>query len=53
MECCEDFNVSESCLGLCSPADVMAGNKNRLNACTQYDAIIEKCWQEADGKIQG
>merc|ERR1712126_381909 len=47
-ECCEDSSVPELCLGLCSPADAMARQENRVTACSKYDTIIEKCFQAAE-----
>merc|ERR1711942_192977 len=40
-QCCEKANVPEFCLGNCSPADVMARQGKRINACSKYDTIIE------------
>merc|ERR1712112_14898 len=47
-QCCEKANVPEFCLGLCSPADVMARQGKRINACSKYDTIIEECFQAAE-----
>jgi len=52
-ECCENANVPEFCLGLCSPADAMARQEKRITACSKYDTIIEGCFQAAEPKIQG
>jgi len=49
-QCCEKANVPEFCLGLCSPADVMARQGKRINACSKYDTIIEECFQAAEAK---
>merc|ERR1712168_1736508 len=49
-QCCEKANVPEFCLGLCSPADVMARQGRRINACSKYDTIIEECFQAAEAK---
>merc|ERR1711872_1146380 len=49
-QCCEKANVPEFCLGLCSPADVMARQGKRINACSKYDTIIEGCFQAAEAK---
>jgi len=43
-ECCEDSNIPEFCLGLCSPPDAMARQEKRLTACSQYETTIEKCF---------
>jgi len=47
-ECCENSSVPEFCLGLCSPADAMARQENRITACSKYETIIEKCFQAAE-----
>jgi len=46
-KCCEDSDVPESCLGLCSPTDAMSRSilGDSLNACAKYKASIEKCFQ--------
>jgi len=49
-ECCENSSVPEFCLGLCSPADAMARQENRITACSKYETIIEKCFQAAEVK---
>jgi len=49
-QCCEKANVPEFCLGNCSPADVMARQGKRINACSKYDTIIEGCFQAAEAK---
>merc|ERR1711872_684105 len=49
-QCCEKADVPEFCLGLCSPADVMARQGKRINACSKYDTIIEGCFQAAEAK---
>ena len=51
-ECCEAAGVPEFCLGLCSPVDATARQENRINACSKYDSVIEKCFQSAEGKNQ-
>jgi len=50
-ECCEASDVPEFCLGLCSPPGVMARQEKRLTACSQYDAVIEKCFQGTEPKL--
>merc|ERR1712212_1071852 len=50
LQCCEKANVPEFCLGNCSPADVMARQGKRINACSKYDTIIEGCFQAAEAK---
>jgi len=52
-ECCKKAGVPEFCLGLCSPADAMARQGKRINACSKYDTIIEGCFQGAEPEIQG
>jgi len=52
-ECCEDSNIPEFCLGLCSPADAMARREKRVTACSQHEAIIEKCFQASEGGLKG
>ena len=52
-QCCENANVPEFCLGLCSPADAMARQEKRITACSKYDTVIEGCFQAAEPKIQG
>jgi len=52
-ECCEDSNIPEFCLGRCSPADAMARQEKRLSACSQYEAIIENCFQASEGGLKG
>ena len=52
-ECCENANVPEFCLGLCSPADAMARQGKRITACSKYDTIIEGCFQAAEHRNQG
>jgi len=47
-ECCEDSSVPEFCLGLCSSADAMARQENRITACSKYYTIIEKCFQATE-----
>ena len=51
-KCCEDSDVPEFCLGLCSPTDAMPRSilGDSLNACAKYSASIEKCFQPV---IQG
>ena len=46
-KCCEDSDVPESCLGLCSPTDAMSRSilGDSLNACAKYRASIEKCFE--------
>jgi len=46
-KCCEDSDVPEFCLGLCSPTDAMSRSilGDSLNACAKYKASIEKCFQ--------
>jgi len=46
-KCCEDSDVPESCLGLCSPTDAMSRSilGDSLNACAKYKASIEKCFE--------
>jgi len=46
-KCCEDSDVPEFCLGLCSPTDAMSRSilGDSLNACAKYRASIEKCFQ--------
>jgi len=51
-ECCEGSNVPEFCLGLCSPADAMARQEKRLTACSEYETIIEKCFQASEGGLK-
>ena len=54
-KCCEESNVPGFCLGLCSPDDWMARSLGkRLNACSKYDAVIDKCFKEVVvPKIEG
>merc|ERR1712055_561144 len=47
-ECCKKAGVPAFCLGNCSPADAMARQGNRINACSKYDTIIEGCFQAAE-----
>ena len=43
--CCNKAGVPSHCLGLCSPVPSVARSLgNRINACTEYDEDIEKCW---------
>jgi len=51
-ECCKKAGVPEFCLGLCSPADAMARQGKRINACSKYDSIIEGCFQAAEPSVQ-
>jgi len=51
-ECCENANVPEFCLGLCTLADAMARQGKRITACSKYDTIIEGCFQAAEPRIQ-
>ena len=46
-KCCEDSDVPESCLGLCSPTDAMSRSilGESLNSCAKYKASIEKCFE--------
>jgi len=46
-KCCEDSDVPEFCLGLCSPTDAMSRSilGDSLNACAKYRASIEKCFE--------
>ena len=46
-KCCEDSDVPEFCLGLCSPTDAMSRSilGDSLNACAKYKASIEKCFE--------
>jgi len=46
LECCKNAGVPEFCLGLCIPADAMARQRNRFNACAKYDAIIDGCYDQ-------
>jgi len=52
-ECCEDSNIPEFCLGLCSPADAMARQETRITACSQHEAIIENCFHASEGGLKG
>merc|ERR1712124_122763 len=47
-ECCKKAGVPAFCLGNCSPADAMARQGKRINACSKYDTIIERCFQAAE-----
>merc|ERR1712055_1024484 len=47
-ECCKKAGVPAFCLGNCSPADAMARQGKRINACSKYDTIIEGCFQAAE-----
>merc|ERR1712126_354888 len=51
-QCCENANVPEFCLGLCTLADAMARQGNRITACSKYDTIIEGCFRAAEPSIQ-
>jgi len=51
-ECCEASSVPEFCLGLCSPVDATARQENRINACSKYETVIEKCFQSEESKNQ-
>merc|ERR1712198_785657 len=51
-ECCKKAGVPEFCLGLCSPADAMARQGKRINACSKYDSIIEGCFQAFEPSVQ-
>jgi len=43
--CCNKAGVPSHCLGLCTPVPSVARSlENRINACTEYDEDIEKCW---------
>jgi len=46
-KCCEDSDVPEFCLGLCSPTDAMSRSVlgDSLNACAKYKASIDKCFE--------
>jgi len=46
-KCCEDSDVPEFCLGLCSPTDAMSRSilGDSLNACAKYKTSIERCFQ--------
>jgi len=46
LECCKNAGVPEFCLGLCIPADAMARQRNRFNACAKYDGIIDGCYDQ-------
>jgi len=46
LECCKNAGVPEFCLGLCIPADTMARQRNKFNACAKYDAIIDGCYDQ-------
>ena len=50
-ECCEAASVPEFCLGLCSPPGVMARQEKRITACSNYDAVIEKCFQGTTDQV--
>ena len=54
-KCCEKSNVPGFCQGLCNPYDWMARSLGkRLNACSKYDAVIDKCFKEMVApKIEG
>jgi len=47
-ECCKKAGVPAFCLGNCSPADAMARQGKRINACSKYDTIIEGCFLAAE-----
>ena len=43
--CCTKAGVPSHCIGLCNPVRSVARSLgNRINACTEYDEDIEKCW---------
>ena len=43
--CCINAGVPKDCLGLCTSVRSVARSLgNRINACTEYDEDIEKCW---------
>ena len=44
-ECCQNANVPEFCLGMCTPYNARANIGSKLNACSKFEAIIEKCFQ--------
>ena len=44
-DCCQNSNVPEFCLGLCTPFNARSNIGSELNACSKFDAIIEKCFQ--------
>jgi len=49
-ECCENFDVPEFCLGLCTPAsEARSVLGQQLNACSKFESIIEQCF---DGAFQ-
>merc|ERR1712224_41731 len=44
--CCNKAGVPKHCMGLCTPVSSVARSLgNRINACTEYDEDIEKCWE--------
>ena len=45
--CCTKAGVPKHCIGLCTPVQSAARSLgNRINACTEYDEDIEKCWEQ-------
>ena len=43
--CCTKAGVPSHCIGLCNPVRSVARSLgNRINECTEYDEVIEKCW---------
>ena len=41
--CCQDENVPDYCMGLCTPADIFSSRSSRVTACTQYKSVIAEC----------
>ena len=56
LECCKMHNVQGGCLGLCTPAEKnppMYSKRERNTNCTQYQDVIELCFQVTEPGIKG
>ena len=57
-ECCQNAKVPDFCMGLCNVGKKLVIYKNKgnnigkkLNACSKYEAIIEKCFQPVVDRV--
>ena len=55
LDCCKKNDVPVGCLGLCSPVKPMKmiSTGERHKECSQYENIIEACFQPGEAKIKG
>ena len=44
--CCKNMGVPDSCIGMCTPTDIMVRSLPP-NICQEHQTTVEKCWEKA------